>query len=226
VYTFTITKTFPKHIRYFPSILPIGKMDFQTPQYLVPLNMANQPQNTDTAKQNCPHCPRSFSRGWTLKRHIQTQHQWTDPQTGGGDTESDRSESSVSETSATETEGTATSEDEHSEQLELSHEEVNKIRNLIALGELGDIKLTKNALIALVPGNHARNFRADSDDSDESDSYQYQFGKQALTVLREMLTAAKRKHIILTRRLFFDIIDSLDLSHLDQDDDDDQGFKF
>jgi len=195
-------------------------MNSQQPQYMIPMAGLTS-KTTAKSDEKCPHCPRRFSRGWTLKRHIQNQHQWSDPQSGGGDTESEHSETTV-----TETEDSNTSEDEETEQEELSPEEVNKIRNLVAIGELGDIKLTKNALIALVPGNDKRKYQSNSDDSEDVDDYQYEFGKQALIVLREMLTAAKRKHIILTRKLFFDVVDSLDLSHVDQDEDDDHGFKF
>ena len=80
------------------------------------------------AKQ-CPHCSKSYGRAWTLARHIETQH-------GGVDKNNSSEEESIAE--EPEASGEEDSSSEQSEEDEELHDvDIQRIRNLIAMAELG-----------------------------------------------------------------------------------------
>jgi len=183
-----------------------------------------------TDPNQCPYCTKQYTRYGNLKKHIQTHHRKL---CGfGKHTENDGAESSIDEDSTEGSENTAhtasnnnedstrgseTSSDQEQSNgsneeesdsendIPLSDSEIRRIRNLIAMAELGDIKVTKITLTSLLT-------KPASDDFSDDDEDPYVFRHLALTVLREILVAAKQNQMILTKKLYFDIVDSLDLS--------------
>ena len=64
----------------------------------------------------------------------------------------------------------------------------------------------------------------DSEDSMDDMDEPYKFRHLAISSLREMLTAVKQKQMILTKKLYFDIIDSLDLTGRAPDPEEEEPF--
>lgn len=171
----------------------------------------------DNAKQ-CPYCSKTYGRAWTLARHIETQH-------GGVDKSNSSEEESIAEES--EASGEEDSSSEQSEENEELHDlDIQRIRNLIAMAELGDISLTKSTLTSLIDGKQEKPNTKETDSEDSMDDMDepYKFRHLAISSLREMLTAVKQKQMILTKKLYFDIIDSLDLTGRAPDPEEEEPF--
>ena len=166
---------------------------------------ADSDSEDETDEQSCHVCSRTFSRPWTLKRHIEKYHPG-DAQHGGGDGDEESMDEDKDNESAPET---SAENLDYMEKL-LPTMEIERIRHLVAIGELGDVKLNQRALLSFIPGLPIK--EKSVQDSDDEDEELYEFRPQSLACLRELLSAARTRHLNLTRQLYVDIVNAMDLT--------------
>jgi len=156
----------------------------------------------------CPVCSQKFARTWTLNRHMNDKH----PKTS--DLESEKEDNSVvndiEDVTSYKPKPDKHRKNDNDLEESLSKNSIDNVRHLLAIAEIGKIKVTRAALLSLIPGIPC-NYHKRADHISNGD-FPYEFRHQSLSALRELLLAVKFKQMILTKRLYIDIIDGLDLT--------------
>ena len=191
-------------------------MNYQVPTTMIPLgnSFLDNSDSKAVGGKKCPYCTKKFVRAWTLGRHIEAQHVGNGRSHDQDDSENlSKDESSIAEESDSEEESSIEGSTDDGDSP-LPESDIQRIRNLIAMAEVGDISLTKTTLTSLIDGKREKPKKkeSESEDSMDYDDDPYQFRHLAISALREMLTAVKQKQMILTKNLYFDILNSMDLT--------------